>query len=211
LLDYLPRQGLILLDDGDVLRETIQDIEEQSVGLRKDYIEDGSLPADFPIPYLSWAELEDMLANKQTMDLGPVSTFDSSDLAGRFSPTARFGGRLKLVMDHLSSRISENERIVIVSRQCPRLQELWNEQLSITPKATSPLFIEGSLAEGWSFTSPSGALSHLLTDGEIFGWRRPELRPRHRPVAEAPEALMLTCKQEIGSSMPTMASDASSI
>jgi transcription-repair coupling factor (superfamily II helicase) len=29
---------------------------------------------------------------------------------------------------------------------------------------------------------------HLLTDGEIFGWRRPEPRHRPRAIAEAPEA-----------------------
>ncbi|PJF34356.1 MAG: transcription-repair coupling factor, partial [Candidatus Thermofonsia Clade 1 bacterium] len=47
-------------------------------------------------------------------------------------------------------------------------------------------FVEGALAEGWQLrVQPT---LHLLTDAEIFGWRRPE--PRRQPVQRAisPEA-----------------------
>ncbi len=48
--------------------------------------------------------------------------------------------------------------------------------------------LEGSLTEGWDFRAQDGQILHLFTDGEIFGWRRPEPRRRARQFAEAPEA-----------------------
>jgi transcription-repair coupling factor (superfamily II helicase) len=51
----------------------------------------------------------------------------------------------------------------------------------------SPHFLDGTLADGWTFKLPHVDL-HLLTDSEIFGWERPKPRQRHRPVAEAPES-----------------------
>ena len=55
-------------------------------------------------------------------------------------------------------------------------------------QAPNPLFIEGSLSEGWTYSPEDGSLLHLLTDGEVFGFRRPEPRQRARAVAEEPEA-----------------------
>ena len=36
---------------------------------------------------------------------------------------------------------------------------------------------------------PDDGRVHLLTDGEIFGWSRPQPRRRYRPTAEAPESI----------------------
>lgn len=198
LLDYLPRQAIVLLDDWQDIRDTIQEVEEQAVGLRADYVTDGNLPADFPIPYLSLGEIEDSLAGHSSMELGQpadggsdlsLSPEDGLSLSDRFTSGPRFGGRLKLLLDHLAERYSAGEQVFVVSRQAARLQELWQER---SPRSlltsSAPVFIEGSLAEGWTFIPPDGRSVHLLTDGEIFGWRRPEPRQRHRAVAEAPEA-----------------------
>jgi len=51
----------------------------------------------------------------------------------------------------------------------------------------SPIY-RGSLSEGFTFTPPSGLPIYLFTDGELFGWRRPEARLHARLTAEAPEA-----------------------
>lgn len=58
LLDYLPPHGLVIIDDLQAVHDNVQEVEEQAVGLRKDYIKDSELPDDFPIPYLSWDEIE---------------------------------------------------------------------------------------------------------------------------------------------------------
>jgi transcription-repair coupling factor (superfamily II helicase) len=225
LLDYLPRGALVLLDDAQLLQDTLAEIEEQALGLRRDYIADGLLADSFPIPYLSWSEIEDSLTNRQVVDLGgsrlpdmeaaeippPASIPHPSDSpapgpaaspsaelalqtgAGSFLPQPRFAGRLKPVMEYLESLARRAEPAWIVSRQAARLNELWQEHrqylLLEDPSFTwQPAFLEASFAEGWAYTPAPGPSFHLLTDGEIFGWRRPEPRQRHRPQAEAPEA-----------------------
>jgi transcription-repair coupling factor (superfamily II helicase) len=198
LLDYLPRQALVLIDDLQTLKDTINEIEEQAVNLRKDYIRDGMLPEDFPIPYLSWQEINDSLSGHPSFELGPSSTPEAqygsgTRLADLFAPGPRFGGRLKNLISHLVELQERGEPTYIVSRQISRLRELWSEGGRVeenvdSPSATNLVFVHGSLAEGWILTPPGSKPLHLLTDGEIFGWRRPERRQRQRPVAEAPEA-----------------------
>ncbi len=200
LLDYLPRQGFILLEDTQSIQDAALDIEEGAVNLRQDTIADGTLPADYPVPYLSWSEIQDSLAGRSRLELGlpSIQQLESEDLEGRvtdstslmpcsFLPGPRFGGRLKPVMEHILERQSAGDQFIVVSRQTPRLEELWREQTEATEQ-NPPVFIEGSLSEGWSLLSTGKSAVHLLTDGEIFGWRRPEPRRRARQIAEAPEA-----------------------
>jgi transcription-repair coupling factor (superfamily II helicase) len=193
LIDYLPHKGLILIDDLQAVRDCVQEVEEQAVGLRKAYIKDGELPSDFPIPYLTWSEIEDTLADKHAIDLGqplePESIpTGSTNISDSFLPGIRFAGQLKPLMEHFDKLVAQGEATIIVSRQSARLQELWKEHKPFNTLDQSLTFYDASLSEGFTFAPPVGKPIHLLTDGEIFGWRRPELRQRPRPVAEAPEA-----------------------
>jgi transcription-repair coupling factor (superfamily II helicase) len=195
LLDYLPRQALVALDDRQALEEAITDAEEQAVAMRQDSIQEGTLPADFPIPYLTLGEIQDALSGHAVLELGHATAMQADSLAQiegtgglaeRFIAGPRFGGRLKPVMEFIAERVGQDQ-ITIVSRQAARLSELWHEQRPHPDHPGAPEFIEGSLSEGWSFQGAGGTALHLLTDGEIFGWRRPETRRRARPIAEAPE------------------------
>ena len=49
LLDYLPRQALVLIDDRQSLETAISEIEEQAVAMRRDFIADGTLAERFPV------------------------------------------------------------------------------------------------------------------------------------------------------------------
>ncbi|HLA98681.1 MAG TPA: transcription-repair coupling factor [Anaerolineales bacterium] len=187
LLDYLPRQALVLIDDLQAIREAWNEVEEQAIAIRGEQVAEGNLAEDFPLPYLTWSELLDTLPRHTVLELGPSGNLESSLLAEWFQPGPRFGGRLKPFIEHLVERIERGEQVIVVSRQSTRLQELWSEQ-NASPDSRGPAFIQGSLAEGWSFAPPTGEVIHLFSDGEIFGWRRPEPRQRPRPVAEAPEA-----------------------
>jgi transcription-repair coupling factor (superfamily II helicase) len=192
ILDYLPPSGLVMIDNWDLLESGINDIEEKALSLRSDYIAEDRLPEYFPLPYITWTEIQDSLAAHQVIELGPATSAEKSDLALKFSPGLRFGGRLKPLMDHLSQLSLKGESFTVVSRQSARLQELWQEQFP-NPNALSPApqFRDGSLAEGWVFKPsqpPESPSLHLLTDGEIFGWRRPEPRRRYRGPVEAPES-----------------------
>lgn len=223
LMDYLPGGSLILLDDWEAVSDSISEVESQSISLRQDFVKDGTLAQDFPLPYLTLTELNETLAyHTNRPSAGPNTKIVVVELAHSlqappsesgpslpadwFAPGPRFAGRLKPFMDYLLECKSQAAAVVVVSRQQARLAELWAEaerdahsaaesaaaadgQASPPPTAFSLSFLDGSLGEGWIFTPPGQPALHLITDGEIFGWKRPEPRQRHRPAAEAPEAL----------------------
>jgi transcription-repair coupling factor (superfamily II helicase) len=191
LLDYLPPQALVLVDDLDTFQATVNEVEEQSVRIRQEGIKDGLLPEDFPAPYLDYSAIQDSLAGHPSLELGRSSAEEPSPLAQVFSPGPRFGGRLKPFIETISDLYTSGERIMIVSRQVSRLKELWTEQQAYLDTGEgnqgAPQFIEAALSEGWTLTPASGPKVHLLTDSEIFGWERPQARQRPHPAVESPE------------------------
>ena len=189
LLDYLPREAVVLVDDLDQIQVVASEIEEAAVKMRRDSIQEGTLLEDYPVPYLSWSELQDALSAHAWVELGRSTADDLPALAQYFQPGPRFGGRLKVMMDELAPLAARDEAVIIVSRQSTRLQELWAERGDAGLTAQPPTFMESSLTEGWVLNLPSGHHFHLLTDSEIFGWERPKPRQRRRPQAEAPESL----------------------
>ncbi len=199
LLDYLPSDSIILLDDRTVFEDAVNELEDGALTQQQDQVQAGIIPKSFPLPYLTLAQINDSLESRLTIDLGMTLISDAEDIqmADSFAPGPRFGGQLRPLIDHLIERILYHETIVIVSRQAPRLSELWSEAdkpkpaLEVLPTPLVPgdlHFIHGSLSEGWLLDVPEGDRIHLLTDAEIFGWVRPRPRPRRRRIAEAPES-----------------------
>ncbi|MGD0609975.1 MAG: transcription-repair coupling factor [Anaerolineales bacterium] len=189
LLDYLPRGALVVVDDWGLLESTVNEHEEQAVKFRAESIAEGTLPADFPVPYLTWSELSDRLQSLSCLEVGHSTAqldvegqTDTESLAAQFGHIEHFAGRLKPFIEYLEKMIAASHSIVVVSRQASRLEELWAEQ-PLPAAAAPPEFVEGSLSEGWSLGN-----SLLITDAEVFGWERPQPRQRPQPGAETPEA-----------------------
>ncbi len=211
ILDYLPVDALVLLHDWGAITDTISEVEDQAVNLRGEMIRDGIMAEDFPLPYQTLAEVTDTLSSLQCIELG-YPLYDPEEgqsinfnLESWFAAGPRFGGQIKPFQEYLHNLLKSGDSATIVSRQAARLKDLWDEYLpagvlegavrlpeSHSPgRSTSlpqPIFIENSLNEGWIFSAPGSKPVHLLTDGEIFGWKRPEARQRHRPVIDSPEA-----------------------
>jgi transcription-repair coupling factor (superfamily II helicase) len=188
LLDFLPDHALIVLDGRDFISATVMDIEEESLSRKNEAVQAGELPLDTPVPFLTWSELEDRFGERPVVELGYTNAPISPTLAQAFDPGPRFGGKLRDFIDYLKELERDKESWLIVSRQSPRLAHLWREQQYAHHAGDDKRFIEGTLAGGLILTLPDGRRLHLLTDGEIFGWSRPQPRRRYQPTAEAPES-----------------------
>lgn len=193
LLDYLPREAIVLVEDMSLLESAVTEVEEQSVRLRADLVANGLLDAHFPLPYFTWGELYDSLQAHRLVILGYAGRVGTSaeafsSLADEFVSLERFAGRLKPFLAYLEKEVAAGRRAFLVSRQAARLRELWREHLEIVERrgdihlTENVTILEASLSGGWRL----GEIL-LLTDAEIFGWERP--RPRTAPTAgqEAPE------------------------
>jgi transcription-repair coupling factor (superfamily II helicase) len=124
-------------------------------------------------------------------------------LTSLFQPGPRFGGQVRPFLTHLRQAQQAQERAIVVSRQASRLAELWREEmggagpeplpeLTSLPADNQPIFVQGSLAEGFSLTDTINGrekvLLNLLTDAEVFGWNRPAPSRRRAARPLAPEA-----------------------
>ncbi|MEP7133691.1 MAG: transcription-repair coupling factor [Chloroflexota bacterium] len=193
LLDYLPQKTIVLIDDLSVVESMAEEIEAQAVKFRQESITEDTLSADFPLPYVPWSELHDSLHDHASVEFGYSTREESREqevensnlLADCFGHDERFGGRLKPFAEYLTSIVERGEQVVIVSRQSPRLHELWLEHQDAVEGLPAEIeFIESSLSEGFVVDK-----LHLISDSEVFGWERPQPRMRQRPVAETPESV----------------------
>ncbi|NSW51197.1 MAG: transcription-repair coupling factor [Anaerolineae bacterium] len=188
LLDFLPKDTLIVVEDLNLLHERADEVEEHAIRTRSDAIQEGVLAEDFPRPYLAWDELDDRLQDFQIVQLGFTDDETQLNLYSHFSSGPRFNGRLKEVTDDLLKHAYNGEHCTVVSRQSSRLADLWEDQTAyLNVELQQPLFIENSLSEGWVLHQADGSDFYLYTDSEIFGWGRPTLRHRRVEQAETPE------------------------
>ncbi len=213
LVDYLPADSLIVMDDRPAIEMAAQNLESQSIDLKAELLESGEITPDFPSPYRPWMGLQVPLGSMTGVHLGYGIQAGHESGQERvptpFHVAPKYGGRIdQLVEDCLQARES-GERTVIVSRQAQRLANWFEEagesiapteSLAEVPPAGSLVLVSGALAEGWVLGEPASnrfALAEpapprivLLTDTEIFGWAKPRRRPYTRTKAASPESFI---------------------
>ena len=156
LLDYAQEDGLMAVDEPGQVADVWTELEEQAVELRDQAGEAGTLPPNYPLPYITWDEWSETLAHHLVLALGGDQDLDHPDpLSTAFAPPPRFGGQLKPVLDHVMQSRTMGDTTVVVTRQAQRLAELWAERehyrAPLTDVVESPaehevIFVQGALA-----------------------------------------------------------------
>jgi transcription-repair coupling factor (superfamily II helicase) len=217
LLDYLPADAMVIVDDGADLMVLGTELEAQAGQTQRDLITGGDLPANPLPPHFSWQQLQEPLHGRGPLllgygDLEGRTAPAGSPLARHFMPGPRFGGQVKQIVAEVEKQHEQGQRVVMVTRQAPRLADLFQEEAGrpltvqdgvvAVPAPRAVQLVKGVLNEGWVLrglegrtASPSddwqsnGDTSLLLySDAELFGWSKPSQRRVQRPRAMAPEA-----------------------
>ncbi len=200
LLDYVPADGLCLVDDWDALMASVVDTDRQAQSLQADLIKAGELPESFATPYFGWEDLRQSLLARAPLVLGGrPRDGQPGPLDDLFTHGERYGGQLKRVLDGCQQMRDSGEQVVLVTRQAQRISELLADRaitvlpvrdVAVPPPPHSLTLVQGTLAEGWVLDGArtGEATLHLLTDAEVFGWARPVPRRARRPRPVAPEA-----------------------
>ncbi len=189
ILDYAPEDALVIVEDLEALQQAVEELVEEAEANRNANVKTGQLPEDYPQPYVPWEILADDLANKTTLHLSILSGEGGQSL---FTPGERFGGQLRPALSQIRKYRTGGERVIVVSQQVERLENLWYEQdasaplpkmqeINTMPEMGSLAFVQGELSGGWTLDA-NGQRLHLITDTELFGWSRPE--PRRRKAAK---------------------------
>ncbi len=186
LVNHLPAASLIAFDELGLLAQAAHDWHIRAEEQHAELLMSGELPPAYPRPYLLWEELiEQILARHASQTLIDLSNNELlPDLPGlhhlppcqtmpapEFVAADRFGGQLKRVVQDVVTRLRQEQRVVLVSPQAARLQELIAAELgSHTDTLPANLtMIHGALDEGWHLPEQQ---TTLYTDTEIFGWRQ---------------------------------------
>ncbi len=188
LLDYMHPDSLILVDSLSNIQSFGEEVEEQALKNRAEAIREGIIPVDFPIPYVSWSEIIEMTSNRRWMEMVRPYGEEVETLGLKFSPGMRFAGQIKNFMSYLEACCREGDETVIITRQLSRLKEIWQEEYRDCGSESKLSFVEATLGEGWDLELDNGKTLHCITDGEIFGWERPQPRARIKTRYSSPEA-----------------------
>ncbi|MBN1955517.1 MAG: transcription-repair coupling factor [Anaerolineae bacterium] len=206
LANYLPAHGLLVLNDPADLQETWAEFEQEALDLKERSEKERHLPPDYPLPYVTWDDWQEDMADRAPLILGHGEEESSQELGTLFRDGPRYGGQLGSLMNEIEKSLQTRDQVVVASRQARRLAELWAEErehvLPITELSQAPknplTFVQGPLEEGWMLQGTDSAgfprRFYLHTDAEIFGWRMPEPRRPLRRRRPAPESLYADLK-----------------
>ncbi len=166
LLDYLPSEALVVVDDWRELATAVSELHEHADQMANEQV---SLPPNFQSPLFDWSNLVDLLNWWQPLILGdgPEDVEMERpylDLASSFEPGPRYGGQVRPLLTQLRSAQQEGERVVVLSQQAARLKELWREEIrDIKPES---LLLRGGLARESNGDEESPA--HPVTPSPLY-------------------------------------------
>jgi len=190
LIDYLPKNSIIILDNASSLQVTAEEIEAQSLRIKRENEELELIPRDFPTPYFSWSELIDEMSQFSTVDLGFPLGETGHPISNAFTPSPRFGSRLDDFFNFIGENNNQIKNIFIVSKQINRIKEVQSETGFLENLSVGKIqYIDGSLTAGWKIKYPDGFDSYLFSDNELFGWELPRPRKKQQIVSSSPEGL----------------------
>ena len=186
LLDYLPGDALLFLDEPADIEHTVGELQDEAEQMRAAKLSRGELPGNFPRPYFTWDELGPLLENKPGLRLtswGAAEDVPHLD----FAAIAGYAGQLPAFIAKTRQLLAQKRRVILVSHQASRLSELLEEadiiasplaEVKQVPVPGSLTLLQGSLAEGWVMNNGT----YLFTDTEIFGYVKQRREVKKHPV-----------------------------
>ncbi len=179
LVDYLPAQGAwLVIEDTPDLLASFNDLAGQAEQLARDLRAAGDVPAVLAAPYFTPEALHERLAARPSLSLGaelldpthgnghdPAAVINqpAARLANHFAGGPRYGGQMRAILTEIERYLRAGDRVVMVSRQAPRLAELMRETgHAVVPADNIPdlpppglTLVQGVMEEGWKLEARS--------------------------------------------------------
>ena len=218
LLDYLPDDGLLVLDRASQIEDEGIEQDEKFGRMRTSREQRRQLPVNFPPPYLPWSEFASKMKTKATSSILLQSHLQLTQ--GRdpelgpesdpiFETTNHYYGQLDKFTDDLADyQRSEQTILVVTQHGLGRLEEILSESgIGVAssdgiargecPQKGKIYLAQGSLREGWALNGLNnvddkpGSLI-VLTDAELFGSIKERRRSSHRTRSELGKEIVLS-------------------
>ncbi len=208
ILNYLPRAGLLILDNPASIQNHIAQLDGQVLEIKERLEREHENPTHLRDAHLSWNELELQLQQRSQLRFDDILSSAESEFEFRqrggtenlmppFSSANSYGGRLRAFVQDCRKALDNRNRIVIVTAQARRMAEVLSDEsilqeatihvspgtnINQLPEAGTLTLIQGQMSEGWQCRTLS--LS-VYTDTEIFGWSKRRGVQRRKPITPA--------------------------
>ncbi|GLV56944.1 transcription-repair-coupling factor [Dictyobacter sp. S3.2.2.5] len=208
VLDYLPANGLLIIDNPASVQNHIQELDLQAQEIKEQHEKEHENPARLRNACLEWKQLEPQIQQRRQLRFADIlstaeSEFDmrqqggTENLVPPCSSANSYGGRLRAFVQDCRKALDNRDRVIIVTMQARRMAEVLSDEsilhdqtievspgtnINQLPEAGTLTLIQGQLTEGWQ--SRSLAL-YIYTDTEIFGWSKRRNVQRRKPVTPA--------------------------
>jgi transcription-repair coupling factor (superfamily II helicase) len=190
LLDYLPADAILLLDDVQRIESEVERIRTEAASLDISGTGEGELSGD-DVGYFGWEDIESKIKGRDKVV--ELSVWNEGEDRGegyyrlpmRGAPD--FCARFSAFLDRLPELMRESGRVLVVSQQAERIRELLQERgisvnllkaLEGPPPLNSVSLLQGSLDGGWQLDDEL----LLLSDAELFGNIKRRRFAKTRPV-----------------------------
>ena len=187
LFDYLPGDGLLVLDRKAQVETEARDLEEKFFRMRESRESRGDLPRNFPSPYLEWDQLSSRIWEHPRKAY--LESWLADDADASFSAPRSYFGQLGQFTGEVAADLQRKRIVIAITQHTLRLAEVLGEadvpasigeSLETPPLPGQVHLLQGFLNEGWE---TEGNEHHpgitLLSDSELFGTVKER---RYRPV-----------------------------
>lgn len=208
VLDYLPRNGLLIIDNPANVQNHIQELDLQAQEIKEQHEKEHENPTRLRNASQDWKQLEPQIQQRRQLRFADIlstaeSEFDMRQQGGTenlippCSSANSYGGRLRAFVQDCRKALDNRDRVIIVTMQARRMAEVLSDEailqdhtidvspgtnINQLPEAGTLTLIQGQMIEGWQ--SRSLAL-YVYTDTEIFGWSKRRNVQRRKPVTPA--------------------------
>ncbi|HXG36634.1 MAG TPA: transcription-repair coupling factor, partial [Dehalococcoidia bacterium] len=189
ILDHLPDNGLLVLDQRPQLAAAMHDLEEQARTARGEMEERGELPRGLPSPYIRWSDLSEKL-DSFSLRLELFYWDEGAEAEVQrlpFRPVPAYGGQLRRLVSELAQK-EQGKYKVIISQQAARLSELFSQEgaapstrFDVAEHPASLTIVRGYLDGGWRLQDGELDLT-LITDREVFGFTKLRRAPPRKAI-----------------------------
>lgn len=174
LIEYIPNETIVFIDDPDLVSHSWEYYREEAIKLRAEKEAQHQLPADYPVPYLDWFEIQSTLKSHLTIELKSWNNPSCHSIELPFSAASSYSGGLSALFERLPELLEQQKTVLVVSYQSERLQELLSEKsipFSLSSESGSEVskglnIIHGLSNSGWVLAGEV----FFFTDLELFGF-----------------------------------------
>jgi transcription-repair coupling factor (superfamily II helicase) len=196
LLDFLPDDSLIILDEPSAIQRAGTQLEEQAQELLEAFVSNGELPAGLRQPFASWSEIDRQISARQRIEIGLSGDQLNGDVLrlDEIADAPLYAGRMTAIIEDIHERLANGWRVIVATDQVQRLTELFEERDifprrekgrgSEPPSPLPPGTLEvraSDLDGGWMIPRSK---TLVLSDLELFGFRKQTRRGGRRTLTE---------------------------